>query len=91
MYTGPRAPRRPFWPAWDPPPAWTWASSNCCRACSHVHRITAPYKLAGRAFRPQGTVVEFPNGAKIGGEQVAVIAGPCAIESREQIFAIAGA
>jgi 3-deoxy-7-phosphoheptulonate synthase len=55
----------------------------------YVHRITAPYKLAGRAFRPEGTVVEFPNGAKIGGEQVAIIAGPCAIESREQIFAIA--
>ena len=54
-----------------------------------VHRITAPYKLAGRAFRPQGTVVEFSNGAKIGGEQVTVIAGPCAIENREQIFTIA--
>jgi 3-deoxy-7-phosphoheptulonate synthase len=34
-------------------------------------------------------VVEFANGVKIGGEQVAVMAGPCAIESREQIFAIA--
>ena len=55
----------------------------------HVHRISAPYKLAGRAFRPEGTVVEFSNGAKIGGEQVAIIAGPCAIENREQIFAIA--
>jgi 3-deoxy-7-phosphoheptulonate synthase len=55
----------------------------------NVHRISAPYKLAGRAFRPEGTVVEFANGARIGGEQVAVIAGPCAIESREQIFAIA--
>jgi 3-deoxy-7-phosphoheptulonate synthase len=55
----------------------------------HVHRISAPYKLAGRAFRPEGTVVEFANGAKIGGEQVALIAGPCAIENREQIFAIA--
>jgi 3-deoxy-7-phosphoheptulonate synthase len=55
----------------------------------HVHRISAPYKLAGRAFRPEGTVVEFANGAKIGGQQVAIIAGPCAIESREQIFAIA--
>ena len=52
----------------------------------HVHRISAPYKLAGRAWRPEGTVVEFPNGAKIGGQQVAIIAGPCAIESREQIF-----
>ena len=57
----------------------------------YVHRITSPYKLAGRAFRPEGTVVEFPNGAKIGGEKVAVMAGPCAIENREQIFAIAEA
>jgi 3-deoxy-7-phosphoheptulonate synthase len=57
----------------------------------HVHRISSPYKLAGRAFRPEGTVVEFPNGAKIGGQQVAIIAGPCAIEDREQIFAIAAA
>jgi 3-deoxy-7-phosphoheptulonate synthase len=55
----------------------------------HVHRISAPYKLAGRAFRPEGTVVEFPNGAKIGGQQVAVIAGPCAVESHKQIFTIA--
>jgi len=55
----------------------------------HVHRITAPYKLAGRAFRPEGTVVEFPNGAKIGGNQVAIIAGPCAIENQNQIYTIA--
>src|SRR5580658_6538816 len=47
----------------------------------YVHRITAPYKLAGRAFRPEGTVVEFRNGAKIGAEQVGIIAGPCAIEN----------
>jgi 3-deoxy-7-phosphoheptulonate synthase len=55
----------------------------------HVHRISAPYKLAGRAWRPQGTVVQFANGGAIGEEKVALIAGPCAIESREQIFAIA--
>jgi 3-deoxy-7-phosphoheptulonate synthase len=55
----------------------------------HVHRISSPYKLAGRAFRPEGTVVEFPNGATIGNKQVAIIAGPCAVESREQIFAVA--
>ena len=52
----------------------------------YVHRITSPYKLAGRAFRPEGTVVEFPNGVTVGGEKVAVMAGPCAIENREQIF-----
>jgi 3-deoxy-7-phosphoheptulonate synthase len=57
----------------------------------HVHRISSPYKLAGRAWRPEGTVVEFPNGATIGGKQVAMIAGPCAIENSEQIFATAAA
>ncbi|MFZ0304521.1 MAG: 3-deoxy-7-phosphoheptulonate synthase [Terracidiphilus sp.] len=55
----------------------------------HVHRISSPYKLAGRAFRPEGTVVQFPNGATIGGRQVGLIAGPCAVENREQIFAVA--
>jgi 3-deoxy-7-phosphoheptulonate synthase len=55
----------------------------------NVLRISSPYKLAGRSFRPEGTVVEFANGAKIGGNQVAVIAGPCAIENRDQIFTIA--
>ncbi|HLI04788.1 MAG TPA: 3-deoxy-7-phosphoheptulonate synthase [Terracidiphilus sp.] len=55
----------------------------------HVHRISSPYKLAGRAFRPEDTVIEFANGAAIGGRQVALIAGPCSIETREQIFAIA--
>jgi 3-deoxy-7-phosphoheptulonate synthase len=57
----------------------------------HVHRISSPYKLAGRAFRPEGTIVEFANGATIGGKQVAIIAGPCAIENRDQIFSTAAA
>jgi 3-deoxy-7-phosphoheptulonate synthase len=52
----------------------------------YVHRISSPYKLAGRGFRPEGTVVEFPNGVKVGGEQVAVMAGPCSIENHDQIF-----
>ena len=56
-----------------------------------VHRISSPYKLAGRAWRPEGTVIEFPNGATIGGQHVAIIAGPCAIEHRDQIFTIAAA
>jgi 3-deoxy-7-phosphoheptulonate synthase len=54
-----------------------------------VHRISAPYKLAGRSFRPQGTVVEFANGLKIGGDEVVVMAGPCSVESREQLFTVA--
>jgi len=55
-----------------------------------VHRISAPYKLAGRTFRPEGTVIEFPNGLKIGGEEVVVMAGPCSVESRDQLFNVAG-
>ena len=55
----------------------------------HVHRISAPYKLSGRAFRPEGSVIEFSTGAALGGQKVALIAGPCAVENREQIFAIA--
>ena len=54
-----------------------------------VHRISSPYKLAGRGFRPEGTVVEFANGVKIGGEHVVVMAGPCSIENEEQIVEIA--
>ena len=55
----------------------------------HVHRISAPYKLAGRSFRPQGTIVAFANGLQIGGDQVVVMAGPCSVESREQLFTVA--
>jgi 3-deoxy-7-phosphoheptulonate synthase len=51
----------------------------------HVHRISSPYKLAGRGFRPEGTVVEFANGVKLGGTQVVVMAGPCSIENEDQM------
>nr|MBA3916889.1 3-deoxy-7-phosphoheptulonate synthase [Terriglobales bacterium] len=53
------------------------------------HRISSPYKLAGRSFRPQGTVIRFANGVTVGGEEIAVMAGPCSVESREQMFTIA--
>ena len=54
-----------------------------------VHRISSPYKLAGRSFRPEGTIVKLPNGIEVGGKEVIVMAGPCSVESREQIFLIA--
>jgi 3-deoxy-7-phosphoheptulonate synthase len=56
---------------------------------SEVVRITSPYKLAGRGFRPEGTVVRFPNGVVVGGDEITIMAGPCSVESREQIFTIA--
>ena len=48
------------------------------------HRIMSPYKLASRSFRPQGTVVRIGDVA-IGGDQVVMMAGPCSVESRDQI------
>ena len=55
----------------------------------HVHRISSPYKLVGRSFRPEGTTVKLPNGVEIGGNEVVVMAGPCSVESQEQIFTAA--
>jgi 3-deoxy-7-phosphoheptulonate synthase len=54
-----------------------------------VHRITAPYKLVSRGFNPEGTVVKFHNGLSIGGEEVVLMAGPCSVESKEQLFTVA--
>lgn len=56
-----------------------------------VVRITQPFKLASRQFRPQGTVIDLGRGVKIGGNEVAVAAGPCSVESKEQIHAVAEA
>ncbi|MGO8792814.1 MAG: 3-deoxy-7-phosphoheptulonate synthase [Terriglobia bacterium] len=54
-----------------------------------VLRITAPYKLASRHFRPEGSLVKVGPGVIIGGEEVVVMAGPCSVESPQQIEAIA--
>jgi 3-deoxy-7-phosphoheptulonate synthase len=54
-----------------------------------VHRISSPYKLAARSFRPEGTVVKLAKGVEIGGDDVVVMAGPCSVESREQLLTIA--
>jgi 3-deoxy-7-phosphoheptulonate synthase len=54
-----------------------------------AHRISSPYKLVARSFRPEGTVVKFPHGVTIGGDEVVLMAGPCSVESREQLFAVA--
>jgi 3-deoxy-7-phosphoheptulonate synthase len=51
-----------------------------------AYRISSPYKLAGRNFRPEGTKIKFANGVVVGGKEVVVMAGPCSVESREQIL-----
>ncbi|HEX3485382.1 MAG TPA: hypothetical protein VHT51_09995, partial [Micropepsaceae bacterium] len=49
-----------------------------------VHRIISPYKLASRAFRPAGTIVKIRD-VEIGGPKIVVMAGPCSVESHDQI------
>ena len=56
-----------------------------------VVRISSPFKLASRNFRPEGTLLKLGRDVTLGGAEVAVLAGPCSVESREQIFAVAGA
>jgi 3-deoxy-7-phosphoheptulonate synthase len=50
----------------------------------NAHRIASPYKLVSRGFRPAGTVVKI-GGVEIGGDRVVVMAGPCSVESQDQI------
>lgn len=53
-----------------------------------ITRITEPFKSANRKFHPDDTVVDV-SGVKIGGGNFALIAGPCSVESEEQILGIA--
>jgi len=53
-----------------------------------AHRIMSPYKLASRTFRPAGTVIRI-GGVEIGGDRVVMMAGPCSVESREQMLGLA--
>ena len=50
-----------------------------------VQRITQPYKLASRQFHPEDSVIPM-NGFAVGGNEIAIIAGPCSVESRSQII-----
>jgi 3-deoxy-7-phosphoheptulonate synthase len=54
-----------------------------------IIHVSQPYKQVSREWRDEPTVVELPNGTRIGGSEVAVMAGPCAVESEAQIVGIA--
>ena len=56
-----------------------------------VMRVTEPYKKANRKYHPDDTLVDLGNGTLVGGKELAVIAGPCSVESEEQIVAVAQA
>lgn len=53
-----------------------------------IMHVQAPYKKANRMFHPENSIIDV-SGTKIGGNQIAVIAGPCSVESEEQIVSIA--
>ncbi len=54
-----------------------------------VKRVQEPYKKANRKFHPDDTAITLPGGARIGGGGLALIAGPCSVESEEQICSVA--
>jgi 3-deoxy-7-phosphoheptulonate synthase len=57
---------------------------------AEVIRVSKPYKLASRDVKEEDTIIRFPGtDASIGGRNLAIVAGPCSIESHEQAFAIA--
>ena len=56
-----------------------------------VMRVTEPYKKANRKYHPDDTVIDLGNGATVGGKKLAVIAGPCSVESEGQIVGVAKA
>ncbi len=55
-----------------------------------VMKVSEPYKLANRAFHPDDTIVDVA-GVEVGGDNLALIAGPCSVESEEQVIEIAKA
>jgi 3-deoxy-7-phosphoheptulonate synthase len=54
-----------------------------------VIHVTQPYKQVSREWQPEPTIIELQNGTRIGGEEVVLMAGPCSVESEEQILGIA--
>ncbi|HLT21661.1 MAG TPA: 3-deoxy-7-phosphoheptulonate synthase [Thermomicrobiales bacterium] len=58
-------------------------------AVEQVFRVTKRYKLASREFHPEPTVIDLGDGVKIGGEEVVIMAGPCSVESEEQLMQVA--
>ena len=51
--------------------------------------IVESYKLVNRVFKPEGTIIKFDKDISVGGNRISLMAGPCAVESEEQIFKVA--
>src|SRR5690554_2537764 len=57
----------------------------------NVTRISSPYKLASKSLKQEPTIITLKNGVKIGGDDFVMMAGPCSVESEEQLDTIAKA
>ena len=62
---------------------------NAQEIVDDVRRVQEPYKKANRKFHPENTVIELANGTKIGDGGLVLMAGPCSVESSEQVCSIA--
>src|ERR1700733_6113848 len=64
------------------------ADFEAMEGVKECHRIVSPYKLVSKNFKPQGTVIKVGK-IEIGGPKVITMAGPCSVESKEQIETVA--
>ena len=64
---------------------WVYAQD----VVENVKRVQEPYKKANRKFHPDNTVIELPTGQKIGDGNLCIMAGPCSVETEEQINYVA--
>lgn len=63
-------------------------SVSLYESVDRIMQVQEPYKKANRKFHPENTVIDV-RGRKIGGKEIAIIAGPCSVESQEQIDFVA--
>jgi 3-deoxy-7-phosphoheptulonate synthase len=64
---------------------------ECLPGVAECVPVSKPYKLVSRELKEETTVIDLGDGVQIGGRELAIIAGPCAVETREQTMAIAKA
>jgi len=65
------------------------AAIECLPGVGECVPVSKPYKLVGRELKEETTVIDLGDGVRIGGPELAIIAGPCAVENREQARTIA--
>ena len=86
--TSPKAPRPPCWARKGDAARIDQELLEQLPGVERVMRVTEPYKKANRKYHPDDTVVPLGGGAAVGGKKLAVIAGPCSVESAEQITCV---